>query len=397
MGIFLGLLTAALFWHATVLYSSIKGDGTESRPWLAIFFGVIVWLLALAGGFWLFLAFLCTGYEAYVWFDTWKKRNHREDTTKKPLQVSSHVPEPQISAQPKADSTEIDASRRQSLAAMKRATKARREDISARSKPPIHKTTSFPIAKPNKFGSTHFDEFYDKAMDISLLVEKQPESSNRKSISKPMGGIMRKDISDVRSNFNSKMRLDRAADQLIGICGGIVADGRVNKEEVAFLSTWLADHREVCSEFPGKALADRISAIMDDGIISDDELQDLFKTLQQISGNHFIETGAATPESPAIQADSPDVIEFVDRRFCLTGKFVFGSRTKCQEATTRLGAGCDGDVTLQTDYLVIGALVSPDWKHETYGRKIERAMSLRDGGAGKPVIITEEQWAVYIS
>lgn len=296
------------------------------------------------------------------------------------------------------DTPETVEARRQSLAAMKCATKARQKDIAARNKPPIHKTISFPpIAKPNKFGSTHFDEFNDKSMDISLLVEKKPERSNRRSISKPMGKIMRNvDLSGDRSNFNSKMRLDRAADQLIGICGGIVADGLVNKEEVAFLSTWIADHREVCSEFPGNLVADRISAIMADGCISEDELKDLFQTLQQISGNHFIETGAATPESPAIQADFPDVIEFVDRRFCLTGKFVFGSRTKCQEATIRLGAGCDGDVTLQTDYLVIGALVSPDWKHETYGRKIERAMSLRDGGAGKPVVITEEQWAVYI-
>ena len=208
---------------------------------------------------------------------------------------------------------------------------------------------------------------------------------------------MRKDISDERSNFNGKLRLDRAADQLIGVCGGIAADGIVNKDEAAFLTAWLAEHREVCSIFPGAILAERLASIMADGTISEDELKDLLQTLQQISGNHFIETGAAAPESPAIQADTPDVIEFAGRRFCLTGKFVFGSRTTCEDATTKLGAACSSDVTLQTDYLVIGALVSPDWKHETYGRKIERAMSLRADGCRKPVIITEEQWAVAIA
>lgn len=206
---------------------------------------------------------------------------------------------------------------------------------------------------------------------------------------------MSETLSDVQSNFNKQMRLDRAADQLIGICSGIAADGVVNKDEVAFLSSWLDDHREVCGHFPGNVLSERIAAILDDGFISDDEREDLLQALRQISGNHFVETGAASPESPAVQADEVVAVEFSGKVFCLTGKFVFGPRARCQEATASLGAQCESDVTKRTDYLVIGSLVSPDWKHETYGRKIEKAMKLREEHGIKPMIITEEQWVVY--
>lgn len=58
-------------------------------------------------------------------------------------------------------------------------------------------------------------------------------------------------------NFNRQMRLDRAVDQLIGLCSGIVADGGINTEELAFLGTWISEHREVCESFPGSTTRGR--------------------------------------------------------------------------------------------------------------------------------------------
>lgn len=200
------------------------------------------------------------------------------------------------------------------------------------------------------------------------------------------------DLCGERSNFNAKARLDRAADQLLGICSGIVADGEINHRELAFLSTWLAEHREVCEIFPGKQIARRLAEVMADGRVSVEEHSDLLLILQQISGNSFIDTGAAAPAAPAIPADESPVIEIPGKSFCFTGTFAFGSRGKCEAAVKALGACCGKDVTLALDYLVIGAGVSPDWKHETYGRKIERALEIRSGGQSTPVIILEEQW-----
>lgn len=197
-------------------------------------------------------------------------------------------------------------------------------------------------------------------------------------------------------NFNAKGRLDRAADQLLGICAGIVADGEINQQELAFLSTWLAEHREVCDIFPGNQIARRIAAVMADGMVSAEEHGDLLLLLQQISGNSFFDTGAAAPAAPAIPADESPVIQIPGKSFCFTGAFAFGSRGKCEAAVKALGACCGKDVTLALDYLVIGAGVSPDWKHETYGRKIERALAIRNSGQATPVIILEEQWVVAL-
>lgn len=70
------------------------------------------------------------------------------------------------------------------------------------------------------------------------------------------------DLGGERSNFNAKGRLDRAVDQLLGICAGIVADGEINQQELVFLSTWLAEHREVCEIFPGNQIARRMAAVI---------------------------------------------------------------------------------------------------------------------------------------
>jgi NAD-dependent DNA ligase len=48
-------------------------------------------------------------------------------------------------------------------------------------------------------------------------------------------------------------------------------------------------------------------------------------------------------------------------------------------------------VTKNLDYLVLGTYVTDSWIHESFGRKIEKAMQYRDSGL--PIkIITEEHW-----
>lgn len=201
------------------------------------------------------------------------------------------------------------------------------------------------------------------------------------------------DFNGEKLNFNAKHRLARAVDQLIGICAGIAADSVLNDQELAFLSTWLTENPEVCAEFPGNQIARRVQATMADGVITESERGDLLETLRQISGNHFSETGAAAADTAAIPSDNPESITFAGKRYCFSGRFMFGSRPACQEAVIALGAQCDSDITLKTDYLVIGTLNSVDWKHESFGRKIERAQKLRDEGSKRPLILTEEQWA----
>lgn len=196
---------------------------------------------------------------------------------------------------------------------------------------------------------------------------------------------------------NHHRMLTRATLMLLGICTGLVADGKLTDSEIHFLGHWLMDNRDVTQQWPGNIIAARIEGIMSDGVITEPERNDLLETLKQLTGNNFIETGLATPDSsvPAelagVTFDAFD-IDFNDRVFCCTGKFIHGLRSACHRDIEALGGLVADNLTMQVDYLVIGALTQPDWAYQTYGRKIEKAARLRKQN-GRPKIISEAAWS----
>lgn len=182
---------------------------------------------------------------------------------------------------------------------------------------------------------------------------------------------------------------------LIGICSGISADGKINDAEIHYLQTWLAENRSLAASWPGNVLSARIRAVLSDGVVTDDERADLLKTLRSITGNYFSETGASLPEAPAF----PDVfghhtVSIKGASFCFTGEFFFGLRKACEEAVVRRGGKCSGRVTSSLDYLVVGSRPNPDWKHGSFGLKIEHAAKLQKQGLLK--IVREEQWTAAL-
>jgi NAD-dependent DNA ligase len=88
-------------------------------------------------------------------------------------------------------------------------------------------------------------------------------------------------------------------------------------------------------------------------------------------------------------------IEYAGKHFCFTGKCKHGSRTQCNETVERLGGSAQENVTVETNYLIVGGDLSPAWAHESYGLKIEKALMYRlDGQA--IALLTEEEWAKTI-
>jgi NAD-dependent DNA ligase len=96
--------------------------------------------------------------------------------------------------------------------------------------------------------------------------------------------------------------------------------------------------------------------------------------------------------STLLPIDKPaHAIVYVDKSFCLTGRFVFASIMECEETIAEMGGAIDETPKPETNYLVIGEMCSPDWVHTTFGRSIEKAVELRAQGHAIQ-IVSEEHW-----
>lgn len=193
--------------------------------------------------------------------------------------------------------------------------------------------------------------------------------------------------------YGKKRLNDRELDELIGLARGLTADGVLNQTEVEYLQKWLVAHGEVQQSPIAMNLLTRINAMLADNRLDKEEAEELLDALQQFSGGAF-ELGE-TLKSTSLPLDNPlPLVLFDNRQYCFTGTFAFGTRSECEDAVAKLGGLC-GSLTKKTDYLVIGIYATDSWAHSSYGRKIERAMELKQGGS--PIqLIGEEHWRAHL-
>lgn len=196
---------------------------------------------------------------------------------------------------------------------------------------------------------------------------------------------------DIFTRFNRKHIQDRQIDTLIGLCKGIVADHEVNQKEAEFLMSWLIQSRQASDNPVILNLLEKIGAMLKDGVLDPDEQRELLGVLYKITGNPS-EVGEIA-RSTTLPVDNPmPPIEFESKSFLFTGTCAYGTRKQCHDATSALGGACATGVTKSLDYLVVGTYVTDSWIHESYGRKIEKAVEYRDRGVPL-AIVTEEHWA----
>ncbi len=195
---------------------------------------------------------------------------------------------------------------------------------------------------------------------------------------------------DIFQRFNRKSIDDRQIDTLIGLSKGLLADGKVDQSEAEFLQTWLIQSRQTTDNPVIINLLSRVDAMLEDGVLDSEESAELLSILHKLTGEPSEVGELAKTTSLPVDEPAPSII-FEDRHFLFTGTCVYGTRKDCQAVIDRLGGINAKGVTKKLNYLVLGTYVTDSWIHESYGRKIEKAMQYRDGGI--PItIITEEHW-----
>ena len=196
---------------------------------------------------------------------------------------------------------------------------------------------------------------------------------------------------DIFTKFNRKNIQDRQIDTLIGLSKGLIADDKVNQAEAEFLLNWLIQNKQSSDNPIIVNLLNRVSEMLEDGILDKEESAELLKILSTVSGETSEVGELAKTMSLPVSTPIPSVI-FKGMSFLFTGTCAFGNRKQCQEATDSLGGINAKSVTKSLNYLVLGTYVTDSWAHENFGRKIEKAMEYRENGI-PIVIITENHWA----
>lgn len=199
----------------------------------------------------------------------------------------------------------------------------------------------------------------------------------------------------VRQSAAFKNDLNRSLGALIGIAQGLICDGHLNDQEILFLSQWLRENENIALTWPGDVIHGRVQTALEDGVVTEAERKHLMQTLQQLVGGTLEELAESTHVTNLV-FDDVETVEFKDTRFCLTGEFVFAPRSSCAEAIERRGGIVSGAVTKKLHYVIVGGLASAEWKHGSFGTKLEQAMKLKREGA--PLrIVHEDLWAASLS
>src|SRR6056297_2083964 len=197
---------------------------------------------------------------------------------------------------------------------------------------------------------------------------------------------------DIFTRFNRKSIDDRQIDTLIGLSKGILADGKVDQSEAEFLQSWLVQSRQATSNPIIMNLLEKVEAMLRDGVLDEEESAELMTLLQRISGDSSELGELAKTSSLPVDEPMPKIV-FPGNSFLFTGTCAFGTRKQCQTAVDSLGGLNAKGVTKSLDYLILGTYVTDSWAHETFGRKIEKAVAYRESGVPLK-IVTEEHWAL---
>lgn len=185
--------------------------------------------------------------------------------------------------------------------------------------------------------------------------------------------------------------LNRSLAGLLGIATGLLADRELRDAEILFLKDWLAQNSAIASAWPGDVVYSRVCEALADGRVTEEERAHLVQTLQQLVGGTLNELAGATHTTQMLTYDTAPM-EFSQATFCLTGDFAFAPRSRCEQEIVMRGGIVKSSVSKKLRYLVVGGLGSSEWKHGSFGTKIEKAMDLKREGA-VIVLVHEDHWA----
>ena len=187
---------------------------------------------------------------------------------------------------------------------------------------------------------------------------------------------------------NYQRTQDRKIDEFVGLCKGVLADNEFNEAEKNTLIKWL--HENKIDDIQIKKIYESLE--------NNSSLSDLKKMLEKYIGYDMQSFGVMNASTSLPIETMLLPIDFKDKSFCLTGIFVsaIGNRKKLEKMISDKQGIAKERVTLDLNYLVIGEISNPDWKHSNSGGKIKQAIKYREENKTGIKIISEQQLLEYL-
>ena len=191
-----------------------------------------------------------------------------------------------------------------------------------------------------------------------------------------------------------------AIQTLHGLVHGLLANNTLTDAEINALVDWLEDHSILKGTYPFDEIYSLVYAITEDGVISDDERNTLKAFFAEFvdtrdSCNLNEQELAALKEQYCVQgicAKNPDVL-IQDHVFCFTGASCRAIRNEIAAIVSEHGGVFANSVTKKTQYLIVGCDGNPCWAFSCYGRKIEKAVSMRKSGSVITIVNEHDFWS----
>lgn len=170
----------------------------------------------------------------------------------------------------------------------------------------------------------------------------------------------------------------KSLQMLSGIIEGIICDGTLSDGEIFYLKKWTDENKNLTGNFPFDVISETITAILVDGIITEEERAMLLSILFDYSD---------PVENCSESAADEMCIE--GSQIVLTGDFKNGERSVITKKLEDLGAIVKNAVSGKTNYLIIGSKGSDNWSCGNYGSKVKKALELQ--AKGKDIKIIKEE------
>ena len=216
--------------------------------------------------------------------------------------------------------------------------------------------------------------------DEEIVSEAEKKSASSEQIKRVLNSSYRLDEKKEEQrleNINKARLSKRRIDEIIGVCRGIIADNKINKQEAEFLLR-LIKSSGVMGKWPFNVLLIRLEEALGDSILTNKKEEDLLDLLESITGGEtYKRSGYSNSTTLPLDDPPPSEIIFKDRTFCCTGKFLLGPRKKVEEIINLKGGIFCSGMNHRVNYLVIGGMGNPAWLHSSYGTKIEEAIEIR--------------------